>query len=177
MTEEHLFYVVGSQSRVVGGEQQTTNDLRQTSVDGVWVPAKELSVGDFLLTSDAKKAVITKITEVVLDEPISVYNLEATPFNDYVMEGGVVVHNSNKRFLCYNCGKARFCPYENLNTGECGGIPAGHPVIEKGPGRFVFDNFNDPQTGAHGHLEAGITIFDINRLYQYLDAKYGKICK
>lgn len=92
VTEEHPFYVVSGMSSVVSG---ATNDERATTDSGKWVSAKELNVGDNLITDNGKKAVITKITDVVLDEPIPVYNLEATPFNDYVMEGNVVVHNSN----------------------------------------------------------------------------------
>jgi hypothetical protein len=67
-------------------------------VGGKWLVASELKVGDSLTTADGKKAKITEIEAVALDELVNVYNLEALPFNDFVVDGEVVVHNSNKRW-------------------------------------------------------------------------------
>jgi hypothetical protein len=61
-------------------------------LNGEWVVAKDLKVGDFLITDDGKKAKITNIEEVA--DNIEVYNLEAEPFNDFVVAGDVIVHNS-----------------------------------------------------------------------------------
>lgn len=63
-------------------------------VNNEWIPAKELKVGDSLITDDGKKAKITSIKEI--NDNVEVYNLEANPFNDFIVEGNVVVHNSNE---------------------------------------------------------------------------------
>jgi hypothetical protein len=63
-------------------------------LDGKWIKAADLKVGDLLLTPDGKKARIKKITDVDLETPVIVYNLEDRLYNNYVANG-VVVHNSN----------------------------------------------------------------------------------
>src|SRR3989344_5431944 len=63
-------------------------------VNGKWVEASDLNVGDLLLREDGKKARITRITDVSLDEPILVYNLEIEGYENYVANG-ILVHNSN----------------------------------------------------------------------------------
>lgn len=77
-------------------------------INDEWVPASQLQVGDLMTTVDGKKARITKITDVKLDEPVSVYNLEAGEFHNFVLSSGVVVHNSDleNRVFSYNWGKA-----------------------------------------------------------------------
>ena len=65
-------------------------------INGKWKTASELQVGDELITIDGKTATITKLTPVHSEIPIPVYNLEALPFNDFVVAGNVVVHNSNQ---------------------------------------------------------------------------------
>ena len=124
VTEEHPFFVTGK-----------------------WISASELKVGDKLTTIDGKTATITKLTPVHSEIPIPVYNLEALPFNDFVVAGGVVVHNSNKpkEFSCYQCGNAQNCPFRNIQTGQCGGLPAGGMNFEPKAGQiveFIFNNEN-----------------------------------
>ena len=65
-------------------------------VDGNWVVASQLKLGDNLTTIDGKQARILSIEKIV--QNVSVYNFE-TQENDYVADG-VVVHNSN--FLLIN---------------------------------------------------------------------------
>ncbi len=64
-------------------------------LNGEWIPASELKVGDELFTIDGKKARITGIKEVYIPEGIEVYNLEVKGYENYIVENGVVVHNSN----------------------------------------------------------------------------------
>jgi len=61
VTEEHLFLV-----------------------DGKWIPASQLNVGDFLQTSDGEKVVITEIEDIETKENFSVYNLEVGEFHNFV---------------------------------------------------------------------------------------------
>ena len=81
------------------GELQVTEE-HPFLVNDSWIPAKNLSVGDELLTIDGKKVRITEIEEVVSDETFSVYNLEAGFYHNFIVNGGdglgVVVHNSLK---------------------------------------------------------------------------------
>ncbi|MBL7206733.1 MAG: Fic family protein [Candidatus Aenigmarchaeota archaeon] len=60
-------------------------------VNGEWVPARELVVGDILKTYDGKEVMITGIRTV--NEPVLVYNFEDS-LNNYIVDG-LVVHNSN----------------------------------------------------------------------------------
>ena len=68
-------------------------------INGSWVSASDLKVGDELTTIDGKKVRITSIEDVETKEPFPVYNLEAEVYHDFVVDGGdglgVVVHNSN----------------------------------------------------------------------------------
>ncbi len=63
--------------------------------DGNYVPASQLEIGDELKTIDGKKARITSVKDVVLDEAVEVYNLDTEKYDDFVLPGGVVVHNSD----------------------------------------------------------------------------------
>ncbi len=73
VTEEHPFLLEN-------GEYSSTNELK---------------VGDYLKTVNGKKARITKITDVVSNEVFNVYNLDTKKYDDFILPGGVVVHNSN----------------------------------------------------------------------------------
>jgi hypothetical protein len=73
-------------------------------VNGSWISASELKVGDVLETIDGKKVRITSLEDIVSSENFSVYNLEAGVYHDFVVCGedgcsddslGVVVHNSD----------------------------------------------------------------------------------
>lgn len=73
-------------------------------LDREWVEAKDLQQGDILKTFDNKKVRITSIKDITLENPTQVYNLEALPYNDFIVEEGLVVHNSNpasERFRVY----------------------------------------------------------------------------
>ncbi|MBL7206735.1 MAG: hypothetical protein ISS36_04000 [Candidatus Aenigmarchaeota archaeon] len=61
-------------------------------VNGEWVPARDLAVGDVLKTYDGKEVRITNV-RYVKSEPFLVYNFEDS-FNNYIVDG-LVVHNSN----------------------------------------------------------------------------------
>jgi len=64
-------------------------------LDGKWVEASELKIGDKLKTIDGKTAVIKNIRKV--EEPVTVYNLEDDYYlHNYVVGEGLVVHNSNE---------------------------------------------------------------------------------
>ncbi len=75
-------------------------ELRVTSehpflINGTWVTAKDLKVGDELFTVNGKKARITKIIDVKTKEPFPVYNLEVRGYENFVLDDEIVVHNSN----------------------------------------------------------------------------------
>ena len=94
-----LASIIGFVSFASAGELQVTEE-HPFLVNDSWIPAKNLSVGDELLTIDGKKVRITEIEEVVSDETFSVYNLEAGFYHNFIVNGGdglgVVVHNSLK---------------------------------------------------------------------------------
>jgi hypothetical protein len=76
-------------------------------IDGEWIPASDLQVGDLMQTIDGKQVRITKITDVEVseeEEAFPVYNLETGIYHNFVVCGddvcdensvGVVVKNSN----------------------------------------------------------------------------------
>jgi hypothetical protein len=57
-------------------------------INGSWIPASDLKVGDELTTIDGKKVRITSIEDVETKEPFPVYNLEAEVYHDFVVDGG-----------------------------------------------------------------------------------------
>jgi len=130
----NLFFISSSFiSFVSAGELRVTQE-HPFLVNDSWMSAKNLNVGDELFTIDGKKVRITEIEEVVSEESFSVYNLEAAEYSDFVVCGedecdndslGVVVHNSEwltKGFHCTNCRVSQSCPFNNWNTGACGGV-------------------------------------------------------
>jgi len=122
----------------------SASELRVTEehpflINGEWISASELQVGDELTLVNGSKVKITKLTDIETEEPFLVYNLEAGEYHNFVVgEEGVVVHNSNfipsgviqkegvgnKFFECKQCSRANLCPFNNLNDGRCGGLPA-----------------------------------------------------
>jgi len=68
-------------------------------INDEWIKASELQEGDLLTTIDGKKAIITSIEKVEVEEGVEVYNLEDDfGINNYVVgDEGVVVHNSGLR--------------------------------------------------------------------------------
>ena len=63
-------------------------------INGKLIKASELKVGDELTTVDGKVARITKITDVKLDEPVLVYNININYPNNYFADG-ILVHNKD----------------------------------------------------------------------------------
>jgi len=86
-------------------------------LNGEWVEAKDLKIGDKLKTIDGKTAVIRNIRKVETNEPITVYNLEDDYYlHNYVVSKGLVVHNSNKPW------------HKNPLVGDIGDDPM-HPYL------------------------------------------------
>jgi len=92
-------------------------------IDGKWVSASDLKVGDNLQTIDGKKVRITNIRDVEVSEEnkFPVYNLEAGKFHDFVVSDSssgdnvsVVVHNSNKHLEDF----VKQADYNQLLTSE-----------------------------------------------------------
>jgi hypothetical protein len=66
-------------------------------LDGEWVEAKELQLGDILNTVDGKKVKITSIGEIETEIPFYVYNLEAGTYHNFIVGlEKLIVHNSNQ---------------------------------------------------------------------------------
>ncbi len=65
-------------------------------IGGKWIPASELNMGDLMFTIDGRLARITNIKDVFVENSVDVYNLETGGFYNFVVNGGVVVHNSDE---------------------------------------------------------------------------------
>ena len=70
-------------------------------INGEWIPASELKIGDRLTEINGKIVEITSIKKVVPKEPFLVYNIEAGIYNNFVVRDNdnlsIVVHNSNSQ--------------------------------------------------------------------------------
>jgi len=98
-----LIVILLTFSLVSAGQLQVTNE-HPFLINRKWIPASSLEIGDELTTLKGDKIRITNIKDIVLDEPISVYNLEAGVFHDFIVEEGVVVHNSDEiEKICSLC--------------------------------------------------------------------------
>ena len=92
-------------SSVNAGTLQVTTE-HPFLVNGEWIPASELEIGDVLQTIDGQEVRIKSIVEHSSEDDFSVYNLEASEYSNFVVCGeedcsnenevGVVVHNSDK---------------------------------------------------------------------------------
>ena len=74
--------------------------------NGSYIPAEDLEVGMQLKTIDGKIATVTNKNQYHSDFPFFVYNLEADPYSNFVLPGGVVVHNSGHAKTPIECGSA-----------------------------------------------------------------------
>jgi len=83
-------------------------------LDGEWVEASELKPGDKLKTIDGKIAVIKNIRKVKTQEPVTVYNLEASSPHNYFADG-VLVHNKAMEF------QQTFRPGKRVNVARSDG--------------------------------------------------------
>jgi len=94
-----FFILQLSFSFVGAGTLQVTTE-HPFLVDGEWISASSLEIGDELTLINGSKVKITSITEKVFEDNFSVYNLEALEYSDFVVNSGdgldVVVHNSAK---------------------------------------------------------------------------------
>lgn len=98
-----VFLLVLTLSFISAGTLKVTEE-HPFLIDGEWIPASELEVGDELTLINGSKVVIKNIEDFEMEEPFPVYNLEAGEFHNFVVCGeedctendvGVVVHNSN----------------------------------------------------------------------------------
>jgi hypothetical protein len=85
----------------INQESSTKNQLKVTKehpfyLEGEWVAAKDLKVGDTFKTIDGKTAIIKSIKLIEEKEPFYVYNLEVPIYTNFVVgPHGLIVHNSN----------------------------------------------------------------------------------
>ena len=81
-------------SFVSAGELRVTEE-HPFLINGSWIDASQLKVGDELTLVNGTKVIIKQITDVETENPFLVYNLEAGEYHNFVVgEDGVVVHNS-----------------------------------------------------------------------------------
>jgi len=79
---------------ILAGELRVTQE-HPFLIDGKWIPASSLEVGDELVSVDGKKIKITSIKDVFLENPVLVYNLDSSETDDFIVgEENIVVHNS-----------------------------------------------------------------------------------
>ena len=95
-----LISLVSSQNYSVN----VTNEHPFLLSNGSYIPASQLLVGMQLMTINGKKAIVSSITDVHSDVSFPVFNLEASPFSDFLLPGGVVVHNSDGIKSCVKGG-------------------------------------------------------------------------
>jgi len=80
---------------------QNNNQLKVTHehpflLNNKWIQAQNLKVGDTLTTINGKKARITNIKEIKTNKSLTVYNLEAGIYSNFVVGiNNLIVHNSN----------------------------------------------------------------------------------
>ena len=91
-----IIFVIILIQYISAGELKVTTE-HPFLINGSWIPASQLKVGDLLTTLDGKTAIIKSINSVNLANTFNVYNLEAGIYHDFVVsENKVVVHNSDK---------------------------------------------------------------------------------
>ncbi|MBP7708384.1 hypothetical protein KA107_01765 [Candidatus Pacearchaeota archaeon] len=92
-----LFFFLVSLTFISAGELKVTEE-HPFLINGNWIDAKDLKVGDNLTTVDGKRIVIDSVEVVKPENPFLVYNLEAGVYHNFVVgEEKVVVHNSEDR--------------------------------------------------------------------------------
>lgn len=119
-----VFIVLLSILSFVSGSQLKVTEEHPFLINGSWISASQLQVGDLLTTVDGKNVRITSIEDVVEETNFSVYNLESKEYSDFVVDGGdnlsVVVHNSDKNSIVVSLmGKAY---RDALGVGRIGAI-------------------------------------------------------
>ncbi len=122
LTFAFLFLLILSFSFISAGELQVTQE-HPFLINGNWMPAKDLVVGDILQTSNGGRVRITGIENIISEEPFLVYNFEDTfGINNYIVNGGdgvgVVVHNSNQDEISSFEGFFRKKQFTETNFGQ-----------------------------------------------------------
>jgi len=116
-----LFFCLNSFFLVSAGELKVTLE-HPFLIDGEWISASQLKVGDVLQTVDGKNVTIKSIKSVSEENNFSVYNLEAGEYHNFVVCGeencsadslGVVVHNSNGFIFDYSHSLSPHEPVRN----------------------------------------------------------------
>jgi len=94
-----IFFSCFAFSFVNAGTLQVTTE-HPFLVNGEWIPASQLEVGDVLQTIDGQEVRIKSIVEHSSEDNFSVYNLEASEYSNFVVNSGdgldVIVHNSGR---------------------------------------------------------------------------------
>jgi len=90
-----VFLLLVLVSFISAGELRVTEE-HPFLINGSWIDASQLKIGDELTLVNGSKVKITKLTDVISNKSFKVYNLEAGEYHNFVVgEEGVVVHNSN----------------------------------------------------------------------------------
>ncbi len=83
---------------------------------GIWICAKDLKIGDEVLTGDGKCAIIEEIQKETLVNAETTYNLEVADFHTYyVSEECVLVHND-----CWTTQKRKYWKNEAVERKGAG---------------------------------------------------------
>ena len=75
-------------------EIKCTEDHRIMVQPGVYKEAKDLKIGDSVINADREECVIDKIQYINLPSEIPVYDITVPIYHNFILENGVVVHNS-----------------------------------------------------------------------------------
>jgi len=147
-------------------------------INGTWIPASQLKVGDELTLANGSKVTITKLTDVVENESFPVYNLEAGEYHNFVVgEEGVVVHNSNRPFL-YADSKSEYSVreagriYQQYSSEGINRDNIGFVVEGFSPNRQVSSRFLTPSEILEWEKEATLRIYDRALRPVHLSGKY-----
>ncbi|MBP7708383.1 hypothetical protein KA107_01760 [Candidatus Pacearchaeota archaeon] len=89
-----LLFLLFSLTFISAGELKVTQE-HPFLINGNWISAKDLHVGDNLTTLDGKKIVIDSVEVVKPENPFLVYNLEVSKYHTFLVgDSKVVVHNA-----------------------------------------------------------------------------------
>jgi len=90
-----VLFLIFSFTFISAGELRVTEE-HPFLINGEWIEASQLKVGDELTLTNGSKVTIKKLTSLHSNESFKVYNLEAGDYHNFVVgEEGVVVHNSD----------------------------------------------------------------------------------
>ncbi|MBR9705022.1 hypothetical protein GOV12_06435 [Candidatus Pacearchaeota archaeon] len=121
---------------ISGGELKVTNE-HPFLINGKWIEAKYLKVGNLITTIDGEKARILNIKDVIPDSPVKVYNIEASVFHNFVVsEEKLVVHNkplknTNEPIKLRKCNQCDGGPCLVEGDPFCGGLTCDQIAMEE----------------------------------------------